>query len=169
MGRRGRRPWIAGGKAALIVVAAVFLLPAPRLHATANPPPFFADGIYRQYLSPGETVMSIPFRKPADFQLWQAQAGFPFRLTGGYVGPLAVPREYLQEHLSIVLGWGGKIRPNSISLQELATFVHERGVGAILVEDAQAALWRPLLSRLGVPPVDAGGITVYRLPPGPSG
>ncbi len=169
LARTNRMRWVTWGRAALIVVAALFLLPAARLHAPADPPPFFADGTYHRYLVPGETVMSIPFRKPADFQLWQAQVGFPFRLTGGYVGPLAVPRPYLQERLSIVLGWGGRIRPNSITLQELTGFIRERGVGAILVEDSQAALWEPLFSQLGVEPVDAGGITVYPLRPGPTG
>jgi hypothetical protein len=38
-------------------------------------------------------------------------------------------------------------------------------VSAVLVDDREEDVWRPLLATLGVMPVRAGGITLYRMSP----
>ena len=56
--------------------------------ATARPanqlPPFITDGLYRRYLRPGEIVVIVTHRGNAGL-LFQAEAGFYFRVAGGYI------------------------------------------------------------------------------------
>ncbi len=47
-------------------------------------PPFITDGLYQRYLRPGETVVVVTHRGNAGL-LFQAEAGFYFRVTGGYI------------------------------------------------------------------------------------
>ena len=47
-------------------------------------PPFITDGLYRRYLRPGEIVVIVTHRGNAGL-LFQAEAGFYFRVAGGYI------------------------------------------------------------------------------------
>ena len=61
----------------------------------AEIPPFFSSGLYRQYLTPGETVMVLPYGLFGEGMLWQAASDMYFRTAGGYVGfEPPVPEEH---------------------------------------------------------------------------
>src|SRR5437879_11364041 len=65
-----------------------FMLPNLSAACWATPaaiPAFFSTGLYRQYLSPNETVIVLPYGILGEATLWQAATGMYFRLAEGYV------------------------------------------------------------------------------------
>ena len=65
-----------------------FMLPNLSASFWATPaeiPSFFTNGLYRQYLAPGETVMVLPYGYLGEGMLWQAATGFYFRMAGADV------------------------------------------------------------------------------------
>ncbi|MCP3803184.1 glycosyl transferase [Allokutzneria sp. A3M-2-11 16] len=78
-------------------IAAVLLPLAPTpLHTMGrpNPPQFFAQGTWRDYVDDG-TVVVVPLPDPGDARAlsWQAKTGMDFRLAEGYfVGPIGPER-----------------------------------------------------------------------------
>ena len=55
-------------------------------------PAFFTSGAYRNYLRPGEPVLTLPFGSRGNGQLWQAETNMYFSMLGGYLGP--IPAEF---------------------------------------------------------------------------
>ncbi|MBH5337583.1 glycosyltransferase family 2 protein [Streptomyces pactum] len=90
--RRGTR--IAGWAA----VAAALLPIAPTPFTTVDRPsvpPFIADGIWRDYLPPGSTLVPVPVPEPAHAEAlhWQTAADLGFAIPGGYfMGPYGPDR-----------------------------------------------------------------------------
>jgi hypothetical protein len=82
--------WAAG-----FVVALLPLIPLPLLTTERSPePPFIADGIWKQYVSPGGAMSALPFASNTtpDSQRWQAytlaRGGRQFHMPDGYfLGP----------------------------------------------------------------------------------
>jgi hypothetical protein len=151
-------------------------------------PSFFSTGQYRQYLSPGETVMVLPNPIYGDGIQWQVATGMYFRLAGGYIGisPLAPP-DYARWPIMAALYDVAGVPDAGEQLKAL--LAHER-VTAIIVSPLKyrfvqrfggkwtSATWlhdslteperaslRDLLSTLGVQPLEVGGVTLYRIPP----
>jgi hypothetical protein len=84
-GRIFRAPYV------LPALAVAALLPAVSLADYRSQPerwPFFTNNLYRQCLSPNETLLVFPFGFGDDSMLWQAEAGYRFRLAEGYMYPL---------------------------------------------------------------------------------
>jgi hypothetical protein len=80
-----RRTW----RWALAGLAVITLLPNPsgRLWAADVPTStFFSSGAYRDYVSPGDTVLALPYGPAGWTMLWQAESNFRFKLVGGHVG-----------------------------------------------------------------------------------
>jgi len=48
-------------------------------------PAFFAHGLFKRCIARDETVMLLPYNDRGDSLLWQAEAGFGFRMTEGSV------------------------------------------------------------------------------------
>ena len=94
--------------------------------------------------------------------LWQAQTDIYFRMAGGWIGPL--PDEY--QLWPIVNALGGTAYVPDVRTQ-LMCFLSSHDVDAIVVSDndPDRASWRSLLAPLAVPPVEIGGVTLYRIPP----
>jgi hypothetical protein len=94
--------------------------------------------------------------------LWQAQTDMYFRMAGGWIGPL--PDEY--QLWPIVNALGGAAYVPDVRTQ-LMCFLSSHDVDAIVVSDndPDRASWRSLLAPLAVPPVEIGGVTLYRIPP----
>jgi hypothetical protein len=85
---------------AVVVLAAITLLPlvqSPPRGREVPIPRFFTDGTYADHLDEGEIVYAIPTVK-GDEMVWQAAAGFRFKLAQGYIGP--IPEQYLGEGIS---------------------------------------------------------------------
>jgi hypothetical protein len=150
----------------LALLAVAFIVPDVRNPAWNTPmkdPPLFASGEYRSYLKPEDHVLTIPAWGPNE--RWQADTGFRFKLADGYAGN-PFPTSY-----SRFPTWNtlltGDLNPDSAA--QLRDFVRAKGVTAIVVDPSVPGPWRTLFGTLGVRPVAAGGMLVYRLRPPSSG
>ena len=82
LARGGRARWVAFGLVALTLAPS---LDGGLWHTRLDRPPLFQDDRWRTVVHPGENVFIIPFAFDGQAMLWQEEAGFDFRLTGGYV------------------------------------------------------------------------------------
>ena len=126
----------------------------PSLQATNALPAFITDGLYRRYLKPGETVVVLSHRGNAGM-LFQADTDFYFRNAGGFInaslnGGNALPLPVAQ--LS---------DPSPARERAFSRFVHQAGVGAIIVERAWSEKWMHIFGDLGLRGTTVGGVTIY--------
>ncbi len=153
----------AGLKFATIVLLAIFL--CPNLHAdfwssNTDTPEFFTRGDYRRYLKPGENIIILPYGINGRSMLWQATAGFYFRMAGGWTS--ITPREF--ESWPIVSAMLTQTYIPEVTSQ-LRAFMAAHEVQTILVTDSESRFWQPMLSPLDSSPIRSGGITLYRASP----
>jgi hypothetical protein len=156
---------------AVLALAAIFanlptfaevVVPQPQAYTPAVPslqaanalPAFITDGLYRRYLRPGETVVVLSHRGNAGM-LFQADTDFYFRNAGGFInaslnGGNALPLPVAQ--LS---------DPSPAKERDFFRYVHEAGVGAIIVERAWSEKWMYVFGDLGLRGTTVGGVTVY--------
>ena len=139
--------------------------PIPRGYhplATMRPanqlPPFVTDGMYRRYLRPGEIVVVVTHRGNAGL-LFQAEAGFYFRIAGGFVNASLTP--YTVPHPVLLVA-----HPSRPAIQAFADYLRSSEVGAILVERAWEDPWmRNFAAVLHMHGTAAGGVVVYPVAP----
>src|SRR5207249_616051 len=92
-GATGRRAVV---KWSVVALSAVLLFPnlgVPLWRSGSHVPPFIASGLYRSYIAPGQNVLVIPAGSRGFSMQWQAETGFAFSMSGGYVS-CAVPPEF---------------------------------------------------------------------------
>jgi hypothetical protein len=78
-----------------VVLAAVFLLPAPRTAQALPEQKFFAPGRVAQVLGPKARIMILPFSIQGPSSFWQVESRFAFAQTGGFLGfPPAAAQKY---------------------------------------------------------------------------
>ncbi len=126
----------------------------PSLQPTNALPAFVTDGLYRRYLKPGETVVVLSHRGNAGM-LFQADTDFYFRNAGGFInaslnGGNALPLPVAQ--LS---------DPSPARERAFSRYVHQAGVGAIIVERAWSEKWMYIFGDLGLRGTTVGGVTIY--------
>jgi hypothetical protein len=159
----------------LLSVAAI-LWDTPTVYSAVNPvplgyqppatmrpvnqlPAFITDGMYRRYLHPGETVVIVTYRGNAGM-LFQADAGFYFRIAGGFINASVSPQSALPDQVEAL------DRPSRQVDQEFTDYVRSAGVGAIIVEQAWEEPWmRNFATVLGMHGTSAGGVTIYPVAP----
>ena len=127
------------------------------MHAVNQLPAFITAGLYRRYLRPGEIVAVLTGRGNAGM-LFQASAGFYFRIVGGYINASLTPVDALPHALTLLA------HPSQAALRLFDDYVRSSGLGAIIVEQAWAEPWMDL-GRIGMRGVPAGGVTVYPMGP----
>lgn len=120
-------------------------------------PAFFADGLYRQYLKPAETVVIVSDRGNAGM-LFQASTNFYFRLDGGFINASLTQSPFPE-------AVGALENPTKERKQAFRSYVRKNHVGAILVEQAWAERWTKVFDRVGLHGTSAGGVTVYPIHP----
>jgi hypothetical protein len=88
--------WVAGGRGRLWLGLAACLALLPMPHATQAAPwsDFFRPGRVQAVLGPQARLLILPFAINGPSSFWQAENGFGFRQTGGYLGftPAAMQR-----------------------------------------------------------------------------
>ncbi|HEY2635804.1 MAG TPA: hypothetical protein VGI54_00330, partial [Solirubrobacteraceae bacterium] len=148
--------------AALAVASMVPWIGSVAWDTPAADPPFFADGGAAAHeLEPSDRVLAIPIIGRS--MRWQSRAKFAFALTGGGVG--AFPDDLRNRPIFSTL-IGGRLTPGYAG--EIRRFVRERGVTAVVMQDAAATpAYRRLFGALGVTPRRVGGVLYYRLRPAP--
>ena len=156
--RTASEPWKKRLAACLAVLFLVPNVDFPPMRGSLPKPPFFAAGLYRDYIKPGERVIVLP----NGLNMWfQVETGFYFRMVGGSVGG-AVPRPFSRIPIYKVLG-GGPLIPNyKLAFRE---FLRTYKVGAIVVYGPQGASTRALLASLPVRGMVVGGVTIFNLRP----
>ncbi len=82
LARGGRLRWLVFGLLALTLVPS---LDGSLWVTKLERPALFEDDRWRAVVHPGENVLNIPCRFDGQAMLWQEEAGFGFRMTGGYV------------------------------------------------------------------------------------
>jgi hypothetical protein len=141
------------------------VIPAPpgfTAPATARPvnqlPAFITQGLYRQYLRPGEIVAVFTARGNAGM-LFQAAANFYFRIAGGYINASLTPVDAVPHQLTLVA------HPSKGADRVFEAYLRSAGVGAILVEQAWEFPWIHNLNSLGLHGTSVGGVIVYPIAP----
>ena len=103
----------------------------------------------------GETVLVISDRANAG-DLFQADAGFYFRIAGGFINISlnsfsALPAPVIElKH------------PSPATERAFLSFVRTAGVGAVIIERAWTSRWMRVFGRLGMRSTTVGGVTLYR-------
>ena len=145
----------------LIALTVILFLPNMATGAFTAPddsPSFFTSTIYRTYLTPGETVLVLPFSVTGNSMQWLAQTDMYFRMAGG--NSAIMPRDY--EAWPIVNAFLTKTLIPDPAVQ-LKAFCAAHDVTAIAAEAARSGLWTPLLASLDPAPRTAAGMIVYRV------
>jgi hypothetical protein len=153
--RAGAGRWLLAGAALLCLVPSVG---SSIWHATPPRPAFFQHGAWRPVLGSHPRILVIPFAGRGHSMLWQADAGYGFDQTGGYVR--STPPAFAHDPFVQAL-LAGAPGPNAAA--DLRRFVDERGVQAVVVDKSAGERWAPTLATLGVAPLRTGGVAVYRL------
>jgi len=172
----------------LALATVPFMLPnlSPDYWSTpATIPAFFGDGLYR-HLAPGETVVVLPYGILGEGMLWQAVTDMYFEMAEGYV-TFAPPVPPEQSRWPIIEGLY-QLRGVPVAGDQFKAYVESHDVGAVVVGARRhyrvgsidgrptAATWMraptlaterdataAMLGSLGVPPIQAGDVTIYRL------
>jgi len=144
---------------ARLAVAAIALLtvvPSPRRDVWTTSPErlaFFTTRRDRACLRPQETVLLVPVPVQSYGWLWQAQAGYGFRMIDGNLA------QSPPEPALFVVDISGRTSPRTAPA--LLALVRARGASAILVT-AHFAFWHRLLEPY-LQPLAVGGVVLYRL------
>jgi len=157
--------WILGLAAAAAILANLptvsdgEVLPAAAPPAAIQPtnalPTFISAGLYRDYLRPGEIVVVVSGRGNAGM-LFQADTNFYMRIAGGFIN------QSLTNAIGLPTPVASLRHPTPARERRFRAYVHQAGIGAILVEQAWAAPWMQIFSRMGLHGTRVGGMIVYR-------
>ena len=130
--------------------------PPATMRAVNQLPAFITDGLYRQYLRPGETVVIVTYRGNAGM-LFQADADFYFRIAGGFINDSLTTR---QDALPAAVGELGHATPARV--RQFKSYVRSAGVGAVIVERAWAEPWMlTVFGEMGLHGTSVGGVIIY--------
>jgi hypothetical protein len=146
--------WLLGLLAAAAIVANT---PPLALQDQSGSPAFITTGQYRQYLTPGETVVMLS-EHPNVALLWQAQMDLYPKVAGGFINKAITGYDGVPAPVA-VLANGGLTKPE---VQRFRSYLTTAKVGAILVEENEAGPWPAIFTRLGLHGQAAGGVIVYR-------
>ena len=127
--------------------------PPATMHAVNQLPAFITQGMYRKYLRPGEIVVIVTHRGNAGM-LFQAAAGFYFRIAGGYINASLTPVNALPHAVTLLA------HPSKAAVRMFDDYARSSGLGAIVVEQAWEEPWMDL-SKLGMRGTPVGGVTIY--------
>lgn len=161
--------WLGGGAeprwARVVGALVVVMSMAPNLSASfwttaVDVPSFFREARYAKYLSNAETVVVLPYGINGDSMLWQLESDWHFRMAGGYAGN--PPLEFRQWPIVRAFYRVGTVELPAAG-DQLKAFLAAHGATAVLIDDREAGIWRPLMATLDAAPVDSGGMTIYRV------
>ncbi len=118
-------------------------------------PTFFTQRLYQKYFKPDENLVALPYGINGCSMLWQAETGFYFRLSGGY---LSLGGPYARQPIPEAFYSG--VRPAHYR-KKLAAFAKRYHVSAIIVPDADRGQFNSLLAPLSRHQRHVGGVWIY--------
>ncbi|MFD7226549.1 glycosyltransferase [Streptomyces sp. NPDC059881] len=162
---------------AALAAALVPIAPTPYpVRERPEIPAFIADGMYREHLGPGETLVPVPLPDPGNAEAlhWQSATGFGFRVPGGYFnGPWGPDRIGIYgaspRHTSNLLRdirYGGPVPEigSNWRAQARADLEYWRaGVVVLPPQDNDGPLHEAVAKLLGGPGERIGGVWVWDL------
>ena len=150
--------WWARWLLSLLAAAAIVANTPPlALQDQSGFPAFITTGEYRQYLTPGETVVVLSERGNVGL-LWQAQTDFYPKVAGGFINKAITGYDGVPAPVA-ELAIGGLTKPD---VRRFRSYLTTAKVGAILVEENEAASWPAIFTRLGLHGQAVGGVIVYK-------
>jgi hypothetical protein len=147
-------------RVALPLAAIAFIVPRlwgaiPHEHPTR--PAFFTAGMYRSCLQPNESVMMLPFPYLGDSMLWQAEAGFSFRMANGFVSP--------RDPKGVPQTFGLEVNDPASTSGQVLHWAEAQGATMILIDGTRSSPWTHVLSPAG-PLTEIGGVYLRSLKTG---
>ena len=129
----------------LIVIFALPNLRGARWVHELDAPEFFRSGEYQKHLSPGETILALPYGENGNSMYWQAETGMYFAIAEGH---FPTPQSFTAWPVVGAFIDGGQIPDAG---EQLNAFVATHGVTAVLFkqQDPKAAAWRAMLESSG--------------------
>lgn len=125
------------------------------MRPTTQLPAFVADGLYRRYLRPGETVVFITHRGNAAM-LFQAVANFYFRIDGGYLNASLTPIDATPYQVEAIND------PSPAHIKRFKSYVRWAKIGAVIVDRAWAEPWMLTnYGKAGLHGTSVGGVIIY--------
>ncbi len=142
--------------ASVVVPPAPHYTPAIKNLPQSNElPPFFSQGIYKDYISQGEIVAVVSHRGNAGM-MFQAATDFYFRLAGGFINAS------LSRPDALPLPVASMSHITKIRASEFESYVRHSGIGAILVEQAWSEDWMYVFRQIGIKGIKVGGVTIFQ-------
>ena len=152
-----KRSWARWLLALLAAAAIVANAPPLALQDQSGLPAFITTGEYRQYLTPGETVVVLSERGNVGL-LWQAQTDLYPKVAGGFINKAITGYDGVPGPVAR-LATGGLTKARA---QRFRSYLTTAKVGAILVEEKEAGSWPAIFTRLGLHGHAVGGVIVYK-------
>ena len=156
LSRGSRLRWLVFG------LLAVTLVPNPEraLWVTKlERPALFQDDRWRSVVRPGENVLNIPFGFEGRAMLWQEEAGFAFRMTGGYVS--ATQPDSVWRYPIVRSFFGAPLPP--FPAQDLRALASARQADVVLMPRTYPAPWPGIASEAFGKPRAVGGMLAWRV------
>lgn len=154
--------WRQAAAYGLVLLSIVFLIPNTQggyWDSQTSMPPFISQGIYKNYLHRGETVIIIPYGYNGQSMLWQAETGMYFNMAGGYVG--LTPKDFIDWPI-VQTFYSDEFVPDYT--EQLKAFLASHNVHAAIVNNSSPKIFFQLFDSLGVKPISIGGIELYQIP-----
>ena len=160
--------WSASSRAPLLVraalpgVALIAIMPSLWLgvwHWHPRRVSFFTDGTYQVCLQPNENVLMLPFPSWNDSMVWQAEAGYRYRMADGFISP-ELPHNVPDRTYALKL-W---LNTPGTDWRPLIKFAKAKQVTMIILEGGHGQSWTDLLAPV-TKPTNIGGVVLYSLRP----
>jgi len=151
----------------LIAFTLILIFPNVRggtAHTDIHIPYFFTSGIYKQYIQKGDNVLFLPYAGNGDSMLYQEYTNMYFNLAEGYVAPWPLtPKEFLNNPMTTKLQFISKNPLTSNDFNDFQKYLTDFKVNEIVVPQSEYHSFEPVISGLGISPVNIEGILVIRL------
>jgi hypothetical protein len=151
-----KRWWARWPLALLAAAAIVANTPPLALQGQSGFPAFITTGEYRQYLTPGETVVMLS-EHPNVALLWQAQMDFYPKVAGGFINKAITGYDGVPAPVALLAN--GLTKPE---VQRFRSYLTTAKVGAILVAENEAGSWPAIFTRVGLHGQATGGMIIYK-------
>jgi hypothetical protein len=127
----------------------------PNLPETNVVPSFFSQGIYKNYISQGETVVILSHRGNAGM-MFQASTDFYFRLAGGFINASLSRPDALPPAIAAMS------HITKIRTEQFERYIRRNEIGAIVVEHSWSEQWMYVFREIGIKGTNIGGVTIYQ-------
>lgn len=143
----------------LAAVACLALLPVPHSVSPVPVSGFFSPGRVQAVLGPQPRLLILPFGITGPSSFWQAQSGFAFAQTGGYLG---YPPGALQSNMPLMRLYFGLPSPDLAPA--LARYCVATGTQYVVAGPGTPDFALATLTRLGWAARHVDDVTIYTVP-----